>query len=183
MKIVRIIVFAPIKTLRDTPLRYRVAALVYGGISLFLFGVVFGLLRQADRIAPNAAWSWVLAALVALVAAAGALFGLVAWGALSAPASRLGSWFRKRADDVHSSLWSVAFETVMWVGFYLVFRAGSYDTPLGLAVFLCWVLLLLQILRQGLKSDIKAPNDPNDNPRANRLIGKRRERGSYDDRD
>jgi hypothetical protein len=51
MKIVRIIVFAPLKTLRDIPLRYRVAALVYGGISLFLFGVVVGLLRQADRIA------------------------------------------------------------------------------------------------------------------------------------
>jgi hypothetical protein len=119
----------------------------------------------------------VLAALIALVAAAGALFGLVAWGALSDPKSRLGSWFRKRADDVHSSLWSVAFETVMWVGFYLVFRAGSYDTSLGLAVFLCWVLLLVQILRQGLKSDSKARDDPNDNPRANRLIGKSRERG------
>jgi uncharacterized membrane protein len=165
------------KKLRGVPLRDGVAALVYGGISLFLFGVVFGLLRQADRIAPNPAWSWVLAALIALVAAAGALFGLVAWGALSDPESRLGSWFRKRADDVHSSLWSAAFETVMWVGFYLIFWAGSYDTSLGLAVFLCWVLLLLLILRQGLKSDIKAPNDPNDNPRANRLIGKRRERG------
>jgi hypothetical protein len=115
--------------------------------------------------------------LIALVAAAGALFGLVAWGALSGPESRLGSWFRKRTDDVHSSLWSVAFEIVMWVGFYLIFWAGSYDTSLGLAVFLCWVLLLVQILRQGIKSDIKAPNDPNDNPRANRLIGKRRERG------
>jgi hypothetical protein len=176
MKIVRIIVFAPVRTLRDVPLRHRVAALVYGAISLFLFGVVFDLPRHADRIAPTPAWAWVLAALIALVAAVGALFGLVAWGALSDPKSRLGSWFRKRADDVHSSLWSVAFETVMWVGFYLVFRAGSYDTSLGLAVFLCWVLLLVQILRQALKSDSKAPNDPNDNPPANRLIGKSRER-------
>jgi hypothetical protein len=171
------------KKLRDVPLRDRVAALVFGGISLFLFGVVFALLRQADRIAPNPAWAWVLAALIALVAAAGACFALVAWGALSDPESRLGSWFGKRADAVHSSLWSAAFESVMWVGFYLIFWAGSYDTFLGLAVFLCWVLLLLRIVRQGLKSDIEALDDPNDNPRANRLIGKSREPGSYDYRD
>jgi hypothetical protein len=68
------------KKLRDVPLRYRVAALVYSGISLFLFGVAFALVRQADRIAPNPAWAWVLAALVASVTAVGAFFALVAWG-------------------------------------------------------------------------------------------------------
>jgi hypothetical protein len=31
-----------------------------------------------------------------------------------------------------------------------------------------------------LKLDIKAHDDPNDNPRANRLIANRRERGSFD---
>jgi hypothetical protein len=169
------------KKLRDVPLRYRVAALVFGGISLFLFGVVFALVQQEYRVAASPAW--LMAALIALVAAAGACFALVAWGALSDPESRLGSWFGKRADAVHSSLWSAAFESVMWVGFYLIFWAGSYDTFLGLAVFLCWVLLLLRIVRQGLKSDIEALDDPNDNPRANRLIGKSREPGSYDYRD
>jgi hypothetical protein len=37
-------------------------------------------------------------------------------------------------------------------------------------------------LRREFKLDIEAL-DANDNPRANRLIGKRRERGSYDYRD
>ena len=39
------------------PLRYSVASLLFGGMSLFLFGVVFALVRQADRIAPNPAWA------------------------------------------------------------------------------------------------------------------------------
>jgi hypothetical protein len=177
---------APMKKLRDVPVRYRVVALFYGGISLFLFGVVFALLRQAYRVPPNPAWAWVLAALIAVVAAAGACFALVAWGALSDPKSRLGSWFKKRADAALSSLWSAAFESLLY-GFFLILWAGSYDTFLGLAVFLCWVLLLLLIVRQGtqpgLKSDIEALDDPNDNPRATRLIGKSREPGSYDYRD
>jgi hypothetical protein len=86
------------KKLRDVPLRYRFAALVCGGMSLFLFGVVFALLRKADRIAPNPAWAWVLAALIALVAAAGAFFALGAWVALSDPKSRLASWFQRKTS-------------------------------------------------------------------------------------
>jgi hypothetical protein len=83
------------KKLRDVPLCYRVASLLYGGISLFLFGVVFALVRQADRAAANQAWAWVvMAALIALIAATGAFFALVAWGALSDPKSRLGAWER-----------------------------------------------------------------------------------------
>jgi hypothetical protein len=50
----------------------------------------------------------------------------------------------------------------------------------GLAAFLSWVLFVTPMLRRELQLDIKALDDPNDNPRANRLIGKRRERGSYD---
>jgi hypothetical protein len=174
----------PMKKLRDVSLRYRVSALVYGGISLFLFGVVFAVVRQAYRGPPNPAWAWgVLAALVAVVAAAGALFGVVAWGALSDPKSRLGSWFKERADAALSSLWIAAIEPLLYVSFFSILWAGSYDTLLGLAVFLCWVLLLLLISRRALKSDIEALDVPNDNPRANRLIGKRRERGSYDDHD
>lgn len=61
------------KKLRAVPLRYRFAALVFGGASLFLFGVVFALVQQEYRVAASPAWeAWVMAALIALVAAAGA---------------------------------------------------------------------------------------------------------------
>jgi hypothetical protein len=155
------------KKLRDVPLRYGVAALVCGGMSLFLFGVVFAVLRQADRVAPTPAWAWVLAALIAVVAAAGAFFGLLAWGALSDQKSRLGSWFgRKSLDAPPYFLWSAAFESSMWIGIFLVVWAGSHDIFLGLAVFLCCVLLLLLIVRRGLNSDIEALDDLNDDRRA-----------------
>jgi hypothetical protein len=169
------------KKLRDVPLRYRVAALVNSGISLFLFGVVFALLRQAYRGPPNPAWAWgVLAALIAAVAAAGALFGVVAWGALSDPKSQLGSRFREKNAEAAQYF---AVESLVWVGFGLVVGAGSYNIYLGAAVFFWLVLLLLLLMRRELKSDIDALEDPNDNPRANRLIGKSREPGSYDYRD
>jgi hypothetical protein len=86
------------KKLRDVQPRYRVAAsLLFGGISLFLFGVVFALVRQAERAAANQAWAWVvIVALIALIAAVGIFFALVAWGALSDPNSRLGAWVQKR---------------------------------------------------------------------------------------
>src|ERR1700739_2850355 len=86
------------KKLRDVPLRYRAAAsLLYGGMSLFLFGVVFALVRQADRAAANQAWAWmVIAALIALIAAAGAFCALIAWGTLSDPKLQLGAWVQKR---------------------------------------------------------------------------------------
>jgi hypothetical protein len=171
------------KNLRDVPLCYRVASsLIFGGMSLFLFGVVFALVRQADRAAANQAWGWVMVtALVAVVAATGALFAVVAWGALSDPKSRLGAWVQKRplADGVHYA----ASEAFLWGGFFLIYLAGSYDIFMGVAVFFCWVLLLLWILRRGLNRDVEALDDPNDNPRTNRLIGRSRERGSYDYRD
>lgn len=168
------------KKLRDVPLRYGVAALVNGGISLFLFGVVFAVLRQAYRGPPNPAWAWVVVALITLVAAAGALFAVVAWGTLSDPKSRLGSRFREKSVDAAQYF---LFESLMWVGFGLVVWAGSYSIYLGVAAFLCLALLFLLIVRRGLKSDIEALDDPNDNARANRLIGKSREPGSYHDQD
>ncbi|WP_159008706.1 hypothetical protein [Bradyrhizobium sp. S69] len=178
-------VAAPMKKLRNVPPRYRVAALVCGGMSLFLFGVVFAMLRQAYHVAVSSAWSvWVVAALIVLVAAVGAFFALLAWGALSDPKSRLGSRFReKSADAAQYLLLNVAFESLMWVGFGLVVWAAHYSVYLGVAVFLCLVLLLLVIMRRELKSDIEALDDPNDNPRANQLIGRSREPGSYDYRD
>jgi hypothetical protein len=116
------------KRLRDVPLRYRVAALVNGGISLFLFGVVFALLRQADRIAPNPAWNWVLAALVALVAATGAFFGLLTCGALSDQKSRLGSWFREKVPTPWFT--SLARSSGRLLG-------GLLSGPFGGPAFLC----------------------------------------------
>jgi hypothetical protein len=51
---------------------------------------------------------------------------------------------------------------------------------IGLAVFICWALIFVLIVRRELKLGVKALDDPNDNPRANRLISNRRERGSFD---
>jgi hypothetical protein len=172
------------KKLRDTPLRYRIAALVCGGISLFLFGVVFALVRQANRVAASPAWSvWVVAALISLVAAVGAFFAIVALGALSDPKSRLGSRFREKSvDATHYFLASMAFDSLILGGGLLPFLAGSYIISLGVAAFLFWVLSLVRFSQRGLKSDIEALDDPNGN-RASRLIGKSGEPGSYDYRD
>jgi len=105
------------KKIRAVPLRYRVAALVNGGISLFLFGVVFALVQQAYRVAASPAWpAWLIAALIALVAAAGAFFALVAWGALSDPKSRLGSRFREKSAEAAQYF---AVESLVWVSFGL----------------------------------------------------------------
>lgn len=167
------------KKLRDVPLRYRVAALVCGGISLFLFGVVFALLRQADRIAPNPAWDWVLAALIALIAAVGALSGLLAWGALSDPKSRLGSRFREKSADAAETAGAVFFGEVIgsvivwatwWAGVTLFFLARSYSSYTGVAAILCGVLILVLAAWQALKADIKALDDPDDDPRSNRPV-------------
>ena len=173
------------RKLRDVPLRYSVAAVVFGGISLFLFGVVFALVQQEYRVAASLAWpTWLMAALIALVAAAGAFFALVALGTLSDPKSRLGSWVHDEAEGTVAYLCS---EGLLWGGGFLILLGGSHssyiEVAVGVAVLLCWVLFFVLIVRRERKLDIKALDDPNDNPRANRLIGKRRERGSYDDRD
>jgi hypothetical protein len=109
---------APMKTPRDAPLRYRIAALVWGAMSLFLFGVVFALVRQAYRGPPNPAWAWgVLAALIAVVAAAGAVFAIVAWGALRDPKSRLGSWVQEKKAD---ALFYGCGDALIQFGFLLI---------------------------------------------------------------
>jgi membrane protein implicated in regulation of membrane protease activity len=82
------------------------------------------------------------------------------------------------ADAAKLTVGLLCGEAFMWVGFFLILLAGSFSTYIGAATFLCWVLLLVLIVRRELKLDIKALDSPNDNPRANRLIGKRR-----DDRD
>jgi hypothetical protein len=110
--------------LGDVPPRYRIAAsLLFGGISLFLFGAVFALVRQADHAARRyQAWDWlVIAALIGFVAATGAFFALVAWGALSDPKSRLGAWVRKRplADAVQYFLVEAVMLVLLLVGLWL----------------------------------------------------------------
>lgn len=157
---------APLKKLRDVPLRYYVAALVCGGISLFLFGVVFALLRQADRIAPNPAWDWVLAALIALIAAVGALFGLLAWGALSDPKSRLGSRFREKSADavetagalfIGDAIGWVIGGAIGWAGVSLFFLARSYSSYTGVAAISCGVLILVLVAWRALKANHQSP--------------------------
>jgi hypothetical protein len=64
-------------------------------------------------------------------------------------------------------------EAFWWVGLFLTFLVGSYSTYMGVAAFLCWVLFLVLIVRRSLKLDIKALDDPNDDPRAKRLIAGR----------
>jgi hypothetical protein len=75
---------------------------------------------------------------------------------------------------------SVFGEAFCWVGFFLAAWGARYSIYIGLAVFICWALILVLIVRRELKLDLKALDDPNDNPRANRLIANRRERGSFD---
>ncbi|WP_146988538.1 hypothetical protein [Bradyrhizobium macuxiense] len=112
------------KILRDVQLRYRVAAsLLYGGMSLFLFGVAVALVRQADHAAADQAWGWVvIAALIAVIAATGIALALVAWGALSDPKSRLGAWVQKRplADGVHHMLGEAAILVVLLFGLWFL---------------------------------------------------------------
>jgi hypothetical protein len=147
---------AAMKKLRDVPLRYHVAALLFGGISLFLFGVVFAMLRQAYRVAASPAWeAWVVAALIAVVAATGAFFALVALGAVSDPKSRLGSWVHEKylADAV------IYFcsEGLIYGGFFLSLWAASHSIYMGVAVgvatLLCWVLLFVMVVRFERKLD------------------------------
>jgi len=63
-------------------------------------------------------------------------------------------------------------EALFWVGLFLTVWAGSYSIYLGGGVCLCWGLIFVLIMRRELSRDIKALDDPNDNPRADRLIGK-----------
>jgi hypothetical protein len=167
--------------LRDVPLRDRFAALVFGGTSLFLFGVVFALVKREYRVAASPAWeAWMVAALIITVAAAGAFFALGARAALIDPRLRLGSWFRRKmfvADAAELMVLQLVTEGSMWGGFALIPLGGRYSI-MGFALLFCSGLIVFLVLRY-----VKSPEDTDDEPRANGLIGKRHERGSYDDRE
>ncbi len=115
---------APMKKLRDTPLRYRIAAsLLFGGTSLFLFGVVFALVGQADHAAADQVWGWVMVVtLIAVTGATGAFCALVAWGALSDPNSRIGAWVQKKdlAGSVQYFLVEAAMLALLLFGLWLL---------------------------------------------------------------
>jgi hypothetical protein len=97
---------------------------------------------------------------------------------------RLADFVPKRklslADAAKQAVAYLCGEAFVWVGIFLTLLGGSYSIYIGLAALLCWGLFLVLIVRRALKLDIKALDDPNDNPRANRLIANRREHGSSD---
>jgi hypothetical protein len=59
-------------------------------------------------------------------------------------------------------------------------ESGGLFALFGVAMFLCGGLIGFLMFLRALKLDLKALDNPNDNPRANRLIANRRERGSFD---
>ena len=146
------------RSLRDVPPIYRVASLLNGGISVLFFGVAFGMVQRAVHAPENQAWaSAVGGAITAVTAAMGVFFGLLAWGALSDPKSRLGAWVQEfpLADGVYQ----MAMEAFVWGGIFLVMLAGSYDIFVGVAALFCWVLLLIWIFRRAIKRDVEALDD------------------------
>jgi hypothetical protein len=164
------------------PPRFRVVALLlFGGMSLFMFGVVFALVHQAYSVAASPAWPvWLIAALVVLVATVGVFFALLAWGVLSDAPSQLGSWVHDKAEGMVAYLLN---EGLLGGGSILILSGGSrssyIEVAVGAAVLLCWLLFFVLIVRRELKLDLDVLDDPNDN----RLFGRRHERGSYHDRD
>lgn len=79
------------------------------------------LLQQADRATANQAWDWVFTtALIVLIAAVGALSGLIALGAMRDPKSRLGAWARKRplVDVVQYVLFEAAMLVLILFGLW-----------------------------------------------------------------
>jgi hypothetical protein len=54
------------------------------------------------------------------------------------------------ADAAKLTVGLLCGEAFMWVGFFLILLAGSFSTYIGAATFLCWVLLLVLIVRREL---------------------------------
>ncbi|UGY02775.1 hypothetical protein [Bradyrhizobium quebecense] len=75
------------------------------------------------------------------------------------------------ADAVTWAVACVCAEAFGWAGGFLIVLAGSFSIYAGLAVLLCLALFATLIVRRELKLDIRALDDPSDNPRANRLVG------------
>jgi len=59
----------------------------------------------------------------------------------------------------------------------ILLQSGGPFPLLGVATIVCGILFGFLIFVRELKLDIKALDDPNNNPRANRLIADRRDRG------
>ncbi|MHC2334942.1 hypothetical protein [Bradyrhizobium sp. USDA 4454] len=88
---------------------------------------------------------------------------------------KLTDFFPKRrpslAEIGTTAVGCVCGEAFGWAGAFLIVLAGSFSIYAGLAVLLCLALLVTLFVRRELKLDIRALDDPGDNPRANRLIG------------
>jgi hypothetical protein len=87
--------------------------------------------------------------------------------------------FPKRKPSLADAAGLFFGEAFYSVGLSLAAWGTRYSIYIGLAVFICWILIPVLIVRRELKLDIKALDDPRDNPRASRLIAHRRERGSF----
>ena len=75
----------------------------------------------------------------------------------------------------------VCLIVVLGEGAFRLFGHSWIHSSLAwLAAFLCWVLFFVLIMRRALTLDIKALDDPNDNPHASRLIADGRKAGSFD---
>ncbi|WP_050422071.1 hypothetical protein [Bradyrhizobium tropiciagri] len=88
---------------------------------------------------------------------------------------RLADFLAKRRPSFAEIATSVVAyacgEALVYAGAFLILLAGSFNIWAGLVVLLCCALLVTLIVRRELKLDIRALDDPSDNPRANRLIG------------
>ncbi|GIQ73352.1 hypothetical protein [Bradyrhizobium sp. RD5-C2] len=85
---------------------------------------------------------------------------------------RRQSWRKQSwADIARLAVLQFCGEALGWLGILLIFLAGSVSIYAGLAALLCCALVPTLLLRREFRLDIEALDDPNDNPRANRLIG------------
>lgn len=67
-------------------------------------------------------------------------------------------------------------ETLLWVFVGVLCLASRISINLSITMGFCAAVLLVVFIRRYLQADIDALDDPNDNPRANRLINSSRER-------
>jgi hypothetical protein len=62
----------------------------------------------------------------------------------------------------------------------VLLQAGGLFPALGVAMIVCGIPFGLLVFVRGLKQDIRALDDPNDNPRANQLIAGRPDHDHHD---
>jgi hypothetical protein len=82
-------------------------------------------------------------------------------------------------DRVTGAVGYICGEVIGWIivgAIWCLFSlARNYSGYTGVAAISCGVLILALVAWRALKADTKALDDPNDNPRAKRLINENRE--------